>query len=193
MTLRFFLLYILCIQLIACGDNTADVSSNTAQQQDVVPAIVEVIEPEVNSDEGVVFDPTAYEIKNGHVVLSWADLAKVDFKMQYNEEMESEVPYPIFSETIKALAGKPVMIEGYVIPVEETGDNSIIILSAFPYTQCFFCGAAGPESVMDILAKGKLSKLKMDDEVTFKGKLKLNDSDLDYLNYILEEAELISE
>ena len=177
-------LYFFCgmiLLLFACETP----SSNTTTKD------FQVHEEEATTGDESLIDTAQYKIKEGHVILSWADLAKVNFKMDYSEELESEVPFPIFSEEMKALEGKQVMIEGYVIPVEETGDNSIIILSAFPYTQCFFCGAAGPESVMDILSKERIEHLKMDDEVTFKGKLKLNDSDLDYLNYILEEAKLV--
>jgi hypothetical protein len=31
----------------------------------------------------------------------------------------------------------------------------------------------------------------MDDRVTFKGRLRVNDSDVMYLNYILDDAELV--
>jgi len=57
----------------------------------------------------------------------------------------------------------------------------------------FFCGGAGPETVIDILPKNKLKKrLTTDEKITFKGKLRLNANDLDYLNYILDDAELVN-
>ena len=80
---------------------------------------------------------------------------------------------------------------GFVIPLEETADKTFVILSAFPYSQCFFCGQAGPESVIDILAESKLPRLSVDEKLTFRGRLRLNEDDLRYLNYILEEAELM--
>ena len=44
---------------------------------------------------------------------------------------------------------------------------------------------------MEIKAKKELPVLKMDEIVTFKGKLKLNDTDIYELNYILENAEVV--
>ena len=64
------------------------------------------------------------------------------------------------------------------------------MLSAYPYTQCFFCGGAGPESVIDVLAEELTNHFSMDDIVTFEGQLRLNATDLNYLNYILEDAVL---
>lgn len=123
--------------------------------------------------------------------LSWKTLADIDFRHSWVEELGMEVPFPVFGERVKALEGRSVQVQGYLIPLSETGDETIIVLSAFPYTQCFFCGGAGPESVIDILPAKDPGELKMDQIVTFRGRLKLNDSDFDYLNYILEEAELV--
>jgi hypothetical protein len=133
----------------------------------------------------------ALERKNGVVQLNWKVLGIMDFYEDYSEELEEYIPFPIFNDTLKAIEGELVSIEGYVIPVEETGDETLIVLSAFPYTQCFFCGNAGPESVMDIQLKKSAGRLSQDDVVRFQGRLKLNDSDFYYLNYILEDAERV--
>jgi hypothetical protein len=45
--------------------------------------------------------------------------------------------------------------------------------------------------VIDILAGSKLPRLSVDEKSTFRGRLRLNDDDLRYLNYILDEAELV--
>jgi hypothetical protein len=66
-------------------------------------------------------------------------------------------------------------------------------LSKNPYTSCFFCGAAGPESVACIILKTKAPKLKVDKMVTVKGRLRLNETNTDMLNFILEEAEITEE
>ncbi|MEM9991297.1 MAG: hypothetical protein AAF738_05995 [Bacteroidota bacterium] len=132
-----------------------------------------------------------YPSQEGHIQLHWDTLANMGFDIQYVEELEGEVPFPVFSETVKELEGELIIIEGYVIPFEETGDETVVFLSAFPYTQCFFCGAAGPESVIDILTDEKLNDLEMDEKTTFRGRLRLNGDDLDYLNYIMDDAELV--
>ena len=139
----------------------------------------------------VIFDSTQYKWQGNYLELSWSELSKVDFRREFVDSVGAEIDYPIFHDSLKVLDGKNIMVSGYIIPMEETGDETIIILSAFPYSQCFFCGLAGPESVIDIVPKGNMKRLKMDTKVTFKGKLKLNDTDLRYLYYILEEAELL--
>ena len=150
-----------------------------------------VTEPTEAMEATTAFDSTQYTWEDGFVALSWSTLADIDFNYSYSEEIGGEVAFPIFSDKVEALAGRPVQIAGYVIPLEETGDETIIVLSAFPYTQCFFCGGAGPESVIDILPKSPLGRRQLDEHVTFRGRLRLNDDDFQYLNYILEEAELV--
>lgn len=133
-------------------------------------------------------DTTTYKLVDGHFDLTWNDLAKVDFEERFNDDLSTMVAYPIFHPSIKKLDGQMIQLKGYVIPFEETGDETIVILSAFPFTSCFFCGGAGPETVMDVQLKKQKTRFKQDAMVTFRGKLRLNDSDLDYLNYILDEA-----
>jgi len=138
------------------------------------------------------FEPDRYNYKDGYIILTWEELARVTFEEDYHEEVEEYIFRPMFSDTLKALDGKKVMVEGFVIPIEETGDETFVVLSGLPYLQCFFCGGAGPETVIDILPKGKLKKrLTTDEKIIFKGKLRLNADDLDYLNYILDDAELV--
>jgi hypothetical protein len=139
----------------------------------------------------VAIDTTAFEKSDGYYVLNWADLAIPDFRMEYSEEAESEVMIPIFSPQVRYLNGKQVIIKGFFFPFEESVEEAYYVLSQFPFSQCFFCGAAGPESVMDLIPKSKFPRLKMDDHRAFRGRLRLNDSDFLYLNYILEEAELV--
>lgn len=136
-------------------------------------------------------DSTAYEWENGYLLLSWKTLAQVIFEWEFSGELEAEVPVPNFSKTVQALEGQPVQIKGYVIPMGDP-DAPFTILSANPYKQCFFCGGAGPETVMDILLKdGEKRHFDMDETTAFRGRLRLNSDDFDYLNYILEDAEVV--
>lgn len=122
--------------------------------------------------------------------ITWKMLGDVTFYEKYNKEYDFNVLYPKFGKTVKALENQYVEIEGYAIPVEELGAD-ILVLSALPYSQCFFCGGAGPESVMDIKSKKKF-KVKVDKKLKFRGKLKLNETDLSQLNYILVDAEMVN-
>ncbi|MEZ4912328.1 MAG: hypothetical protein R2774_15880 [Saprospiraceae bacterium] len=134
---------------------------------------------------------SVFSSKDGYYMVPWSVLTKVDFEKSYVEKMDMEMTLPVFNDTIKALDHANVEIEGFYIPVDETGDDKIVILSAYPFAQCFFCGKAGVESIIDILPKASLPTLKVDRKLRFRGKLKLNRDDFDYLIYILEEAILV--
>ncbi len=119
----------------------------------------------------------------------WTALGKISYETEMNEDLGAEVMIPIFNNEIKALNGKKVRIRGYVIPLE-IGEDYFVI-SAFPFNACFFCGAAGPETVMEIYLK---QEFKISSEtVTLEGTLKLNDTDLHHLMYILEGAKPVED
>ena len=80
---------------------------------------------------------------------TWKTLAKITFTKQYDEIMGFKVDVPVFSEDIQALEGNEIDIKGYIIPVEGYKGHKEFIFSAFPYSMCFFCGGAGPETVLD--------------------------------------------
>ncbi|WP_421947616.1 DUF3299 domain-containing protein [Phaeodactylibacter xiamenensis] len=136
-------------------------------------------------------DSIASNWEDGYLLLSWKILAQVTFDWEFSGELQAEVPIPNFSEAVQALEGQPVQIKGYVIPMGDP-DAPFTVLSANPYKQCFFCGGAGPETVMDVLLKdGEKRHFDMDETTVFRGRLKLNRDDFDYLNYILEDAEVV--
>jgi hypothetical protein len=82
----------------------------------------------------------------------WKTLSKISYKKEYDELMGFKIDKPVFSESVKALEGKEVTIKGYIIPVEGYKSHKEFIFSAFPYSMCFFCGGAGPETVMEVEA-----------------------------------------
>jgi hypothetical protein len=134
---------------------------------------------------------SVFEKDGDAFIVPWKYLMSVKFEEQYNEKMGMEVSLPIFSDTLKMLDGKRVQVDGFYIPVDETGNEKIVILSAYPFAQCFFCGKAGVESIIDILSPKKLPVLKVDTKIKFRGRLKLNRDNFDYLIYVLEEAEMV--
>ena len=119
--------------------------------------------------------------------LTWKTLSDVDFKDVYVEELDAMYWKPTFGTTVKAVEGKNVFITGYIIPVDY--DEDFYVLSRYPFANCFFCGGAGPESVVDLRFKSSTRKYKTDERLTFSGKLRLNADDIYEMNYILEEAE----
>ena len=73
------------------------------------------------------------------------------------------------------------------IPVDV--DEDFYVLSRYPFANCFFCGGAGPESVIDLRFPGKSERAYQTDErLTFRGKLRLNADDVYQMNYILDGA-----
>jgi hypothetical protein len=120
----------------------------------------------------------------------WAVFAKTKFDAKFNQQAGEYFLYPTFSPDLKAMVGKEFNLEGYYLPIDVEG-NAYIILSKFPYSQCFFCGGAGPESIAEVFFKVKPGKFDPDQFIRVKGKLKLNDADLEHGNFILEEAVLI--
>jgi len=118
--------------------------------------------------------------------IDWQILAQVTFEDKYYEDLDAYYWYPTFSETVKNLDGKEVAITGFVIPIDY--ESNYFILSANPYASCFFCGAAGPETVIELELKGQ-HNYTTDQRLGFKGVLRLNKDDVYKMNYILEDAE----
>ncbi|MBK7408075.1 MAG: DUF3299 domain-containing protein [Saprospirales bacterium] len=166
--------------ILACGSPEPPAST----QAEPAPAIDTTPPPPT-------IDTTQFPLIDGYYKLDWNLLGKVAFEQRWHDSLNDYVYFPVFHQDILLFAGKPVQIGGYIIPLEETENSRILVLSAFPYSSCFFCGNAGPESVMDIqLAdQAKVGRgFKQDAQTTFRGRLRLNDTDVYYLNYILEEA-----
>ena len=119
----------------------------------------------------------------------WKTLSKITFKKQYDELMGFKVDVPVFSDEGKALDGKEVTIKGYIIPVEGYKGHKEFVFSAFPYNMCFFCGGAGPETVMEVYAKEAINYTA--EPITIRGRLQLNSGDINRLIYSLSEAKLV--
>ncbi len=99
-----------------------------------------------------------------------------------------EPPFPLFTEIVKALDGKLVAVEGYAIPLDPSGKQ--ITLSANPYSACFFCGKAGPASIMTVLFQNPEKGLHTDDYIYLTGRMRLNWDDPSQPYYTLEQAKL---
>lgn len=121
----------------------------------------------------------------------WKTLSKISYKKEYDELMGFKIDRPVFSDQIKALEGKEVTLKGYIIPVEGYKSHKEFIFSAFPYSMCFFCGGAGPETVMEVEADEPIKYSA--DAIVLKGKIKLNDKDINRLMFMLVNAKLVKQ
>ncbi len=117
--------------------------------------------------------------------LSWDRLRDVTFKKRWYPEENMILLAPKFGPTVKALDGKAVSITGYMIPIDL--ESGLYALSRYPMSGCFFCGGAGPESVMTLKFTGPPRQFKTDDRRSFSGTLRLNADNPYEMNYILEK------
>ncbi len=125
------------------------------------------------------------------IEVDWKVLMDIEYRLKYFAEIDMEMYAPVFPEAVKALNGKEVIIEGFVIPFDEEGE--FLSLSYNPYASCFFCGKASPASVISMYLKDKRKRYKMDDFKKFKGTLHLNHDDPDEFYYILRNAKEVKE
>ena len=132
---------------------------------------------------------TSLEAQTGTTESLWKTLAKITYKKEYDDFLGFKIDKPVFSEEIKALDGKEVTVKGFIIPVEGYKSHKEFIFSAFPYSMCFFCGGAGPESVMEVVAIEPVTYSA--ESIVLKGKLKLNSDDVNKLMYALTDARIV--
>ena len=121
--------------------------------------------------------------------LSWDILSDVTFEEQYLEESDTYWLIPSFGDFIKLHEKQEVTIEGYLIVIDI--DENFFVLSKYPYSACFFCGAAGPDSIVELQLDQKLRGVQTDQKVRVRGRLSLNKSDIEHFNYILTQASVI--
>ena len=130
----------------------------------------------------------SFSIANPPVKITWENLRDVTFKKKWNKEEGMFILEPLFGTKVTSLKGKEVELTGYMIPVDV--DANYYVLSANPFASCFFCGQAGPESVVSVKFKKVNKRFNTDDRVTINGIFTLNTDDINELNYIIEKAEV---
>jgi len=120
--------------------------------------------------------------------LTWQQLADVSFEKI--EDKENSITYneATFGEKLMLLDSTEVYTTGYLIPIDAMGIT--YALSRNPNASCFFCGGAGPETVILLRIKPEhYKRYSTDIRLTFAGRLKINENDKDSFIYVLESAE----
>lgn len=120
--------------------------------------------------------------------ITWAVLQDVKFEYKQNEVLDAYMLSPTFGEQVKAVEGQEVEISGFMIPLDVQASE--YVLSGVTMNACFFCGGAGPESVMELEFSESGQSFETDQYLTFIGTLRLNETDVARLTYILENARL---
>ncbi|MEM6318416.1 MAG: DUF3299 domain-containing protein [Bacteroidota bacterium] len=120
--------------------------------------------------------------------IDWINLADVTFTEKKTEDGFITYNEATFGESLQQLDSQMVTITGYIIPMDPMGIT--YVLSRNPNATCFFCGGAGPETVLQLNPKvAGVRRYQTDTKMTFKGRLKMNKKDIDSLTFELEEAE----
>jgi hypothetical protein len=119
----------------------------------------------------------------------WQVLVEVSFKTE-QDKAGYTIERPMFSKYLKTFEGKKVKLKGYIIPLEESGGKGKFMLSSLPFNVCYFCGAAGPETVVEVETNSTPKFTTK--QIIMEGLLHLNDTDPDHHIYILRSATLTS-
>ncbi len=123
-------------------------------------------------------------------VSGWEVFEDTQFKWQFSDELGAEVQMPIFSTKVEQLEGQEITLTGHFLPLDLDGNR--IIISKLPYASCFFCGGhVGPESVAEVSFDVAQRPFRMDELLTVKGRLKLNNNDYEHLVFNLTNAIII--
>jgi hypothetical protein len=120
--------------------------------------------------------------------LTWKLLAQIKYLKKPSKDYPEGVMFPVINTTLKAKNQKPILMSGFIIPI----DNKSYALSKNVFASCFFCGQAGPETIMGIKFKNPGTKLKTDQYVTLQGNFRYNDADVDDWIYHIENAVIVS-
>ncbi len=118
----------------------------------------------------------------------WNVLADVSFQ-QKKDVTGYSVETPVFGTHLKKLQGQKIALKGYIIPLQELAGQSKFMFSSLPFNLCYFCGAAGPETVVEVQTKEKLKFVTK--QIQLEGILTLNNNDPDHHIYILKSASQI--
>ncbi|MBT1708109.1 hypothetical protein KK062_07740 [Fulvivirgaceae bacterium PWU5] len=119
----------------------------------------------------------------------WDTLANVRFENR-KDKSGYDVEAPVFSPQLKAFNNKKISLKGYIIPLEELGGQGRFMLSSLPFNLCFFCGAAGPETVIEVQTSIKIPFTTK--PIILEGTLVLNDKDPNHHMYILTSAKRLN-
>jgi hypothetical protein len=119
--------------------------------------------------------------------LTWKVLADIDYKKKPTKDYPEGVMFPVINHTLKAKQGKPIVMSGFVIPIDEKS----YALSKNVFASCFFCGKAGPESIVGIKLKNNGQKFKTDQYITLQGTFRYNDTDVEDWIYHIENAVVV--
>lgn len=118
----------------------------------------------------------------------WSTLALLEFEEKddngfFNEEGN-------ILPLIEAFEEKEIVVKGYVIPLSGKKAQSHFMFSAYPYASCFFCGKAGPETVMEVFVKDGKDINFSEKKMSIKGTFYFTSRNSNEVMFTLKNAEI---
>ena len=118
--------------------------------------------------------------------LVWPLLGMTTYTIE--EDGISSTYHPHFPSVLEdGFEGEEVMIAGYLIPIDV--ESQRYALSKNPFSSCFFCGNAGPETVIELHFSRNPGRFATDEYLMIKGTLELR-RDGKGLFFVLNNAEI---
>lgn len=122
---------------------------------------------------------------------TWETLALVHMESKFDDMTAMVIKTATPKEEAMALDGTEIQVRGYMIALDVKAEKSEFLFSRYTQNMCFFCGAAGPETAMQVYMKDDVKVKHSSDKIALRGRLKIQSGDSSGLIYILEETELI--
>lgn len=121
----------------------------------------------------------------------WQTLGTVEKESSYDESIGMTIDKITVGFLARSYQGKEITIDGYIIPLTGKISQSHFMLSLYPANMCFFCGAAGPETAMQVFMANDKKVKYSDNKISVKGVLRINEQNSNGLLYTLEEAVIL--
>ena len=123
----------------------------------------------------------------------WRTLALMKYEREDSQSSGGLKAKGHFISMIEALEGKEITLKGYIVPLSGKKAQSHFMFSAYPYENCFFCGKAGPESVVEVFTAERQKIPYSDKAVFIKGIFKFTSRNPEGVMFTLENATLADE
>lgn len=131
---------------------------------------------------GLFFNSTYGQLK-----ISWKDVIDIYAKEVIFSEKNPAKAIKGQGKSLKDIEAKKISITGYFLDLDP--DGKWFMISKNPFATCFFCGGAGPETVIELIRfENKDKKFKTDDIVTATGTIKMiTENEVD-VSFILQDV-----
>ncbi len=118
----------------------------------------------------------------------WATLALLEFEKR--DELGNFDEDGNIIPLIEAFEEKEITVKGYVIPLSGKKAQSHFMFSAYPYESCFFCGKAGPETIMEVFVKDDKKIDFSENKMAIKGIFYFTSRNSNNVMFTLKNAEV---